>query len=198
MDVLNNTVFLWLNASAHPTPWIVDLAVVLADWAIWLIPLTLCAGWLYGNENSRRTMLMAAVAGGLGLFANQIIGTMWMHPRPFMVGLGHTLITHAPDSSFPSDHLTLWWAVAFSLLASSRLRRLGGVLAVSGIPVAWSRIYLGVHFPLDMAGAAAVAAICTWGVQFEARWYLTPLYNLALTLHQRLFRGLIKRGWVAP
>ncbi|WP_417252276.1 undecaprenyl-diphosphatase [Castellaniella sp.] len=141
---------------------------------------------------------MAAVAGGLGLFANQIIGMMWMHPRPFMVGLGHTLITHAPDSSFPSDHLTLWWAVAFSLLASSRLRRLGGVLAVSGIPVAWSRIYLGVHFPLDMAGAAAVATICAWGVRFEAHWYLIPLYNLALALHQRLFRGLIKRGWVAP
>lgn len=33
-----------------------------------------------------------------------------------MIGLGHTLITHAADSSFPSDHLTLLWAVAFSFL----------------------------------------------------------------------------------
>jgi undecaprenyl-diphosphatase len=30
-------------------------------------------------------------------------------------------------------------------------------MSIAGLSIAWSRIYLGVHFPLDMVGAAAFA-----------------------------------------
>jgi undecaprenyl-diphosphatase len=43
----------------------------------------------------------------LFLLINQVIILLWQHPRPFVIGLGHTYLAHAADSSFPSDHLTL-------------------------------------------------------------------------------------------
>lgn len=198
METFNDTVFLWLNAPAHPDPWVLSAAAVLANWLIWLAPLILIAGWLYGDGTTRRTVILSALAGTLGLLVNQLIALVWTHPRPFVLGLGHTFMLHAPDSSFPSDHLTLWWAIAFSLLVQARLRFPATLMAVSGIAIAWARIYLGVHFPLDMVGAAIVAVLCAWLVRALAGWYLDPLYRLMLSIYRTAFGWLIHKGLTKP
>ena len=69
-------------------------------------------------------------------------------------------------------------------------------MALLGIPIAWARIYLGVHFPSDMLGAIAVAALCAWLTLREASWYLEPSYQLATGIHRRFFGRLIALGWV--
>lgn len=69
-------------------------------------------------------------------------------------------------------------------------------MALLGAPIAWARIYLGVHFPLDMLGAAVVAAFSAWLALREARWYLGPIYRVAAFIHRRLFGRLIALGWV--
>lgn len=196
MESLNQALFLWLNAPEHPNMLALTMATLLAEHLIWLIPLLIGVGWLYGRERTRKVLLVAAASGLLGLLVNQIIGLAWMHPRPFMIGLGHTFIPHVADSSFPSDHLTLWWAVACSLLIQRRLRRVGFALTLLGVPIAWARIYLGVHFPLDMLGAAVVAVFCAWLTWRESHWYLVPSYQIAIDLHRRLFGRLIARRWL--
>jgi len=196
MESLNQTLFLWLNASEHPSALALMPAIFLAEWFIWTIPFLIGIGWLCGNEDTRKAMLVATASGLLGLLINQVIGLAWSHPRPFIIGLGHTLVPHVADSSFPSDHLTLWWAVAFSLMLQRGQRIAGIGSALLGIPIAWARIYLGVHFPLDMFGAAAVAAISSWLTLREVRWYLEPSYRLACGIHRRIFGRLIALGWV--
>src|ERR1700731_3710228 len=137
MENLNRTLFLLLNAPAHPAPLTVGLAIGCAQYLIWLVPALLVIGWLRGSAPSRLTLLQAALAGLLGLLSSQVFGIAWPHPRPFAIGLGHTLLAHAPDSSFPSDHLTLLWCVSFSLLMHPQLRRVGIALSLMGLPMAW-------------------------------------------------------------
>ena len=196
MESLNQTLFLWLNAPEYPNALALMAAIFFAERLIWAVPLLIGIGWLRGSEGTRKTVLVAAASGLLALLINQAIGLAWSHPRPFMIGLGHTLIPHVADSSFPSDHLTLWWAVAFSFLLQRDPRVVGMALASLGIPIAWARIYLGVHFPFDMLGAVAVAALSAWLSLREARWYLKPSYRLANSIHHRIFGRLIARGWV--
>lgn len=184
MEPLNQAFFLWLNAPEHPNTLVVTLASFFAEWLIWAAPALIGIGWLRGNENARKAMLVATASGTLALLVNQIIGLSWSHPRPFMIGMGHTLIPHVADSSFPSDHLTLWWAVAFSLLLQRGLRCAGLVLALLGSPIAWARIFLGVHFPLDMLSAAVVAAFSAWLALRGARWFLGPIYRVATCIHR--------------
>ncbi|HDR9283070.1 MULTISPECIES: undecaprenyl-diphosphatase [Burkholderiaceae] len=185
MESFNRAAFLWLNAPAHPGAGMLHLAVLLAQGLIWAIPAGIVLGWLCGGEKMRKTMLVATASGMLSLCISMAIGLAWPHPRPFMLGLGHRLIPHAADASFPSDHLTLWWAIAFSLWMQRG--RLGAALTLLGIPVAWARIYLGVHFPLDMLGAAAVAGFSAWFTLRGSRWYLEPAYRLILGIHCSLF-----------
>jgi len=185
-----------LNASAHPSAMLVGLATVLANDVIWLVPITLMIGWLRGGEVRRKLLLQAACTGLSGLLINQAIGMVWTHPRPFMMGIGHTLIAHAADSSFPSDHLTLLWSVAFSCLLHARLRFAGWILAGLGVPVAWARIYLGVHFPFDMLGALLVAALSARICLAAERAVFEPMFLPVYLLYRQLFAPLIRRGWV--
>lgn len=196
MNDFNHALFLWLNAPEHPSAALLSVATFFAEYAIWMIPALIGIVWLRSGEHTRKVLLEATVSGLAGLLINQLIGMLWQYPRPFMIGLGHTFISHAADSSFPSDHLTLLWAVAFSFLMHHRPRIAGMTLALLGLPVAWARIYLGVHFPLDMVGAVLVAALSAWLAFREARLYLVPVYNVFTRLHGSLFGKLIQRGWV--
>ena len=196
MEHLNYTLFLALAAPAHPSLLMLSLAKFFGEYAIFVVPLLLATGWLRGNARSRKVWLEASVSMLAGLLINQVIALLWPHPRPFMLGLGHNLISHAANASFPSDHLTGLWAFAFSLAVHRSQRMTAMVLVFLGLPMAWARIYLGVHFPLDMLGAAWVAGFSAWLAFRGRRLYMTPLYRLSIALHRALFGPLIQRGWV--
>ena len=196
MNHLNDSLFLWINAPAHPSRFLLAFATFWAKYAILVIPAMVGIGWLRGSKLTRLVLIEACVACLIGLFISFSIGAMWPHPRPFMVGLGHTLISHAPDSSFPSDHLTLIWAFSLSLLLYRNLRITAVVLILLGLPMAWARIYVGVHFPLDILGAATVAALSAWLALLTLPFYLPTTYKLAMNLHGMLFGKLITLGWV--
>ncbi len=196
MDHLNQTLFLFINAGPQADAAVVSIAKVLANALIWIVPVGLVVGWLRGSLSARQRLITATVAVGIGLALNQAIGLAWYHPRPFAMGLGRTLIAHAADSSFPSDHATVIWAVAFALIVHPRMRVAGAALALIGALVAWARIYTGVHFPLDMVGAAAVAMGSVWlALLLETPWIARMMPGL-IALHKTLFAPLIRRAWV--
>lgn len=196
MERLNDTLFLMLNASTLPTPPVFGMAVFFAQYLILTVPVAMGLLWLRADEAQRRSLIAAAIAGAIGLAVNQAIGWVWQHPRPFVVGIGHTYLAHAADSSFPSDHLTLIWSVAFALLLDNRTRTAGVAAALFGLPVAWARIFLGVHYPMDMAGSIVVAGISAWGVTQHMCWLLAPVCRVALLIHRKLFARWIDLGWV--
>lgn len=200
MHKINETLFLFLHASEYPSAFLRMLAKFFADYAIWIVPLALAVGWMRGNERTRHILLEAAASGLAGLLINQIIALLWQHPFPFLIALGHTSLAVAANSSFPSDPLTLLWAVSFSFLMHSRPRMAGLALGLLGLPVAWARIELGVHFPLDMAGAALVACLSAWLVFREQRWVVEPVYRWVPPIYERVLRGrrLVKAESFSP
>ncbi|MBZ6078872.1 undecaprenyl-diphosphatase [Microvirga puerhi] len=199
MESWNDTIFLALNAPERPSHAIVLLAIVLAQWAIFLIPALLAALWLWGNRESRTGLLLAALGAELALAFNQVIALLWYHPRPFAVPTGHTLLQHVADSSFPSDHVTFLVAVGFGLLAWIHERWAGPLVLLLAASVAWARLYLGVHFPFDMLGAVPIAAASILIVMpFRAWVSRTIVPRLAEPLYRRVFSVPIERGWVRP
>lgn len=158
MNSLNHTLFLALNAGEAPWSAVVLFAVVAAKALIFLVPLHLILIWVGGERAVRFVALSALLALGLALAVNGIVGAITYSPRPFVIGLGHTLVEHRPNSSFPSNHATVFFAYAASLVIYGR-RTLAGCFAAIGLVVAWSRIYLGIHYPGDMLGAAMVSVV---------------------------------------
>ncbi|SMF37445.1 phosphatase PAP2 family protein [Pseudogulbenkiania subflava] len=195
LEALNQALFLALNGAPDSPWWRIAAATVLADDLILLIPLLLLGLWFWGNDARRNVALKACLVALLALGLNQLIGLIWPHPRPFAMGLGHTFIPHAADSSFPSDHMTVFASIGIALVLG-REKPLGGLVLLASLTVAWARIYLGVHFPLDMVGAVAVSGI--------SQAVVTPLWTragdqttrLALRLYRKLFAWPIATGWI--
>ena len=155
----NQHLFLLLNAPAHPAAWLVSGVIALAESPVVVAPLLLVALWIWGRPAHRGALLAVAGAMLVGQGINQILGLLWFEPRPFMVPIGHTLAAHVADNSFPSDHATFVWALGAGLWLSGAAPRWGRAVCLYGLAVAWSRVWLGVHFPDDMLISALVGAV---------------------------------------
>lgn len=197
---LNLILFSTLNAHAGLTGWQLVGAVFAAQWLIFLVPLSLVMLWLGGGPG-REVALRAFIAAACALTLNGLIGHFWYSPRPFVLEIGQTFLLHDADSSFPSDHATSIFSVALVLAFSQvqEARRIGWLLLPLALVVAWSRVYLGVHWPKDMAGALVVSATMAWLVQTPAlRAACAQLLPLMESVYRRVLAVPIGRGWLRP
>jgi undecaprenyl-diphosphatase len=158
--ILSNThLFELFNAGPQPAPLTLAFAHFAAQWLIFALPVGGAVLWLRGNRRTRLDLLHVALSVLIALGVAQLVGLAWPSPRPFAVHMGYQYLAHVDDPGLPSDHVTLIWAVALAALASARGSWLVFPLLTIGLLVGWSRVYLGVHFPFDVAAALPVAAL---------------------------------------
>jgi len=113
--------------------------------------------WLVGDEKDQRAVALVLLAVLLSLFLNYLVAKLFPHPRPFMVGIGHTFVTHRAEGGFPSDHATPMWTIAFGLLLWLPRSWMGWLAFALAAATSWARVFVGVHFPFDILGSMAVA-----------------------------------------
>jgi undecaprenyl-diphosphatase len=201
LEHINLLWFSMMNADAGLHGWRLELALFCAEWLILLVPIGLLGLWMSGVGAQREAAVKALAATGCALGVNAVTGLLWYHARPFVAGAGRNFMHHAADSSFPSDHGTVMFTVALVLAVSSvpAARRFGRSLLPLALMVAWARVFLGVHWPLDMLGALAVAAGVTLLFQARLADSLCALLTGSLgTLYRRLLARPIARGWLRP
>ncbi len=138
-----------------------DLALAML-WGAWFLP---------GEpRRTRREILVAtAVAGAAAVLAGRGIGMAFpFRLRPVHDPSLHLHLPHgAPDTwlrswnSFPSDHAMVWSAVAVGVASVSAW--MGIVIgAVALFLICLPRVYIGLHYPTDILGGAAIGAIIAW------------------------------------
>ena len=156
METLNYDIFALINAPAAPSQLMIEFAQFSAKWLLYLTGLWMVIMWIRSGRAMRTALLDSAFAAGLGLGLSQVISYFYYHPRPFEIKLGHQFLEHVTESSFPSDHGVIMFAITLALLMNRVSRLWGAFFIFISLTVAWSRVYLGVHFPFDMAGAFVV------------------------------------------
>ena len=188
MSELNQTLFLLINASAHPPAWLIVCAAALADTPPMVAPLLVVALWVWGRPERRGALIAVSCAVIVAQGVNLALGLIWFDPRPFMVPTGNTLVAHAADNGFPSDHVTLLWTLGLGLWLAGRAPRWGGAVCFYGLAVAWARIWLGIHSPEDILGSATVGIVMGLGARAITPAVERSLLGVADRLYERAIR----------
>lgn len=142
---------------------------------IWII-FTIC---LIIYPKTRKIGIICAISLALSfIFTNLILKNLFERVRPFNYEDVRLLIQTPKDYSFPSGHTSAAFAFAFVAI-KERLRinkiNLFVPATILAILIAFSRLYLFVHFPTDILGGVLVAYICSilalkiWKI-ISARW----------------------------
>ena len=98
---------------------------------------------------------------------------------------GKILISHSPETSFPSDHTTFMLSIAFIFLYFKETRKMGIFLSILGIIGGIARVYCGVHYPFDILGSILVAGVSSC-IIFLSRGKLKLLNKFFLNLSSRI------------
>ena len=152
----------WIQANmAHPIldlimPWI----TLLGDAGIfWMV----CAAILAFTKKYRRIGFGMAIAMAMGLVVcNMILKPTVARIRPydFQESLGVTinlLIEKQHDFSFPSGHTIASFEACTVILLGSR--KLGIPATLLAILIAFSRLYLYVHYPTDVIASVILGTL---------------------------------------
>ncbi|TFB23688.1 undecaprenyl-diphosphate phosphatase [Lelliottia nimipressuralis] len=199
LENLNYQLFYLINATPASPEAMIDFATFLAKDLISIVPALAAILWLWGPRSQvkaqRQLVIKVAMALGVSILVSFALGHVFPHPRPFVAHVGYTFLHHAPDDSFPSDHGTVIFTFALAFLFWHRLWS-GAVLMAAALAIAWSRIYLGVHWPLDMVGGFLVGLIGCVSAAILWSLFGDALYRGLSSLYRAIFAIPIRKGWI--
>lgn len=157
LQLLHETQHPGLTAFFEAATWLGSIAL--------LLPASLFLAWRYWQRGQPRAALLLPLAvGGAWVLAHA--GKLLVNrPRPDFYP---PLIDMPADLSFPSAHTLqiTTFTVAWLLARRSRLKWHGIVAAALVVTVvAWSRLYLQVHFPSDVLAGLMVGAAWAIGLR---------------------------------
>ncbi|MBD8006443.1 phosphatase PAP2 family protein [Bacillus norwichensis] len=148
----------------------------------------LVLAWLWFSKSgrmieNRKIVMYVLTITIIVMGMNKAIELMYFRPRPFVTHSVH-LLSHktSADPSFPSNHSAGAFAMTWALFFYRK--KIGSILLILAIFMALSRIYIGVHYPLDVTTGAIIALIITVVVMSQRR-FLDPIF-------QKLIKGFRK------
>ena len=194
----DTSLFLSINDFARSTPLLQPVVLAYADYGIVLFAGLMLAGWWIARGRADPARMAAAIwvplATLIAVGLNQPIAALVNESRPY-TDLPDILVLaqRSVDPGLPSDHAVMAGAVTAGLFLVSR--RLGIVSALAAAVMAFARVYIAAHYPVDVvAGLALGVAVSLLGFLLVR----TLLVRLVRWGEQTILRPLLTSGTVAP
>ena len=181
---LDESVLLWVNRWTGTAVWLDSVIELLAsDYMVAVsMALVLVGLWFTGKDGGERTrhqkgILAALAAMALSSWSVYAINGVYQRPRPFLDNDIAILFYYPTDPSFPSNSAAATFALAAAIWVVNR--KVGAVMLAAAAALGFSRVYAGVHYPLDVIAGCGIGVVIALLVH-RLRALLEPLPSLAL------------------
>ena len=113
-------IFEFFNQFAGKSSILDSLMIGFAKYGVLLMAIPLIFIWFRSGEEGKKAALLSLLSMAVALLINQVIGNLYFRDRPFVFHNVHLLLDRSTDPSFPSDHTTFVFGIAWLLLFKDR------------------------------------------------------------------------------
>jgi undecaprenyl-diphosphatase len=183
-----------INVFVADHAWFGRAGSFFEKWAVPLYALAAAGLWLLarpgGSSKWKLASASALTSAALALLVNQLVAKLWHRARPFETHPSvHVWGGRSHDPSFPSDHSSAAFAIAFAILLFDRVA--GLLFLAAAVLIGGGRVVVGAHYPGDVAAGVLVGLACALIVVKLARPVLAMLVRLA----SRLIDPIVAPFW---
>ena len=135
--------------------------------------------FVFGKKDGRKAAVLLTVAFLILIPLGTILKTEIDRPRPVPLSGDHVLLPNETDPSFPSGHAVIVSAGAIILLLRfNRGKQIVAsiILAIEAALVSYSRVYVGVHYPLDVFAGILLGTGIACAVVASSK-YMGPIFS---------------------
>lgn len=146
--MIDYTIFQAINQFAGNKPTLDFLMVTMTDFGI---PILFTIMLFFANKKTTYKTLFAA---GIVFVIDFLFKIVYFRQRPFVTHDVNLLVDHLQSASFPSRHTDIAFAFAQSIFLGDK--KTGVAALIIAAIVGLSRVYVGVHYPLDVLAGAVL------------------------------------------
>ncbi|MEJ2884139.1 phosphatase PAP2 family protein [Pedobacter sp. GR22-6] len=121
------------------------------------VPVGLLAGGIIANDKQmRQNALYVASSSAVNALVTMLVKKAVKRPRPFIRNIKINAVYHPEYYSFPSGHTSTSFTTATALSQAYPKWYVIAPAYLYASSVSFSRLYLGVHYPTDVAAGAVL------------------------------------------
>jgi undecaprenyl-diphosphatase len=187
------SLFLFINGLAGKIPVIDEFFKGISNDYFSIIAACLVFIWLWfatrnaiQRDKNQRAVIAAAISIGFASIFIAICDHFHFRARPFneLPGGSVNLLFYKPtDSSFPSNFAAVIFAMATPIFIKNK--RFGSFLLFLALLSSFGRVFIGVHYPLDVIAGAALGILAGF-LSLGVSRVLKPVLDFMFILFRKI------------
>lgn len=163
----DTSVFLWINSLAGRVPPVDEFFKGIAnDYFLPIISCLMLVALWFGTKDitqrriNQKAIIAAVISIGIASGLVALCNHFYFRARPFTelpTREVHLLFYKPTDSSFPSNFAAILFAIALPIFLKNG--KYGLILLSIAVLGGFARIYVGIHYPLDILGGVVFGAL---------------------------------------